>query len=119
MRPPTPQSSAELDEGNTTKNKNLQDNLFIRQLASTIKFEEDTKTAYIVVTFFVTIKFVEDTKILILAGSYKNAVDLGTEKFAFPAPIDKLENSTSFKLRLAPGEGTVIRLEKKQKEAQK
>lgn len=51
----------------------------------------------------------EDT--VVVAGSFKSVVDLGTEKLAFPVPVNRLKKSTKFKLRLAPGEGTVIRLE--------
>ena len=51
----------------------------------------------------------EDT--VIVARKYRQAFDLGGN-YAFPIKTKTSGDSTSFDLRLAPGEGTVIRLEK-------
>lgn len=51
----------------------------------------------------------EDT--IILAGRHAGAVDLGCDA-AFPVKTEYSRDETRFDLRLAPGEGTVIRLKK-------
>ena len=48
---------------------------------------------------------------IILSGEYGDAVDLGCDA-AFPVKTTFARGATAFDLRLAPGEGTVIRLEK-------
>lgn len=51
----------------------------------------------------------EDT--IVVTGKYGNAVDLGCDA-AFPVKTTHAHGATAFRLRLAPGEGTVIRLGK-------
>lgn len=48
---------------------------------------------------------------IILSGEYGDAVDLGCDA-AFPVKTTFARGATAFDLRLAPGEGTVVRLEK-------
>ncbi len=48
---------------------------------------------------------------VILRGEYGDAVDLGCDA-AFPVKTTFARGATAFDLRLAPGEGTVVRLEK-------
>ncbi|HCU38046.1 MAG TPA: hypothetical protein DGT21_22220 [Armatimonadetes bacterium] len=48
---------------------------------------------------------------IILSGQYGDAVDLGCD-VAFPVKTTFARGAAAFDLRLAPGEGTVVRLEK-------
>jgi hypothetical protein len=48
---------------------------------------------------------------VLLAGEHGGAVDLGFE-VAFPVPTRVERGTTRLSLRLAPGEGTVVRLER-------
>jgi len=48
---------------------------------------------------------------VILSGQYGDTVDLGCDA-AFPVKTTFARGSTAFDLRLAPGEGTVVRLER-------